>query len=403
MDLRDKLDRLSSGSSHKRTDSRKQQAVPSSFECEHIRKQFNPNYKHGRVRVKTLTGRFRSAPALLIPSGFNRPLDFEKLAFIDTETTGLSGGSGVCAFLIGIGYSDNEGFVVEQFLMNDFPAESDMLQKVCNLLAKFEVISSYNGRAFDIPILDTRLLLNGMRKTLSDLPHLDLLHPARRLWKHRLENCSLKSVEEHVLGHVREDDIDSWLIPQTFFDYLREGDRRLLDPILSHNILDILSLACVAHVILHAVETSHEKSLHHASDWYGLGTLFEQRHRTEEAARCFERALSLGLSGEHLDRCSRSLSLARKRTGQWDEAVRLWEEGARRDDAAHTVFALEELAKFYEHRKRDLRSARETCLRAITVLEIKAATSDTGSEHLFECFEYRLRRIEKKIRKKKSV
>jgi len=403
MDLRDKLDRLSPRSSRKGTGSpKKKTPPPSSIECEHIRKIYSPNHKHGGLSVKSFGGRFRTASELLLPDGFRKPLDFGKIAFIDTETTGL-GGSGVCAFLVGIGYLSPDGFVIEQFLMNDFPAEPDMLLKVCKKLEKFDVLSSYNGRTFDIPILDTRLLLNGIRKKLSDRPHLDLLHSARRLWKHRLESCSLKSVEEHVLGHVREDDIDGWLIPETFFEYLRGSDRKLLDPILSHNLLDILSLACVAHSILWAVESPHESSLHHASDLYGLGTLFDQRRRTEEAVSCFERAIKLGLSGESLYRCSRSLSLARKRGGQWEEAVRLWEEGTGSDDTGHIIFALEELAKFYEHRKRDLISARETCRRAITMLEIKAATSNVGFEQSFESFDYRLRRIEKKIRRKRSI
>ena len=402
MDLRDKLDRLSPRSSRKGMGSRKKKTPPSSVKCEHIREIYTPNHKHGGLSVRSLGGRFRTASELLLPDGFRKPLDFGKIAFIDTETTGL-GGSGVCAFLVGIGYLSHDGFVIEQFLMNDFPAEPDMLLKVCKKLEKFDVLSSYNGRTFDIPILDTRLLLNGIRKKLSERPHLDLLHSARRLWKHRLESCSLKSVEEHVLGHARKDDIDGWLIPQTFFEYLREGDRNLLEPILSHNLLDILSLACVAHVILCAVETPDESSLHHAADWYGLGTLFEQHRRTDGAVDCFERAIKLGLPGDTLDRCSRSLSLARKRGGQWDEAVRLWEEAAGSDDTEHIIFALEELAKFYEHRRHDLHSARETCRRAITMLEIKAATLNVGFEQSFENFDYRLRRIETKIRREGSA
>jgi hypothetical protein len=397
MNIRDKLDRYAPASEKIAVKEPKKAPLPYSAECERINFVYPPHYKHSAFCVDQLGGRFEKSPATLVSNPLKHDLDFERIAFVDTETTGLSGGAGVSAFLVGVGYLSTEGFVVEQFLMNDFPAEPDMLRRVNEKLAEFDVIASYNGRSFDVPLLETRFLMNSIRTRLSDRPQLDLLHPARRIWKHRLDSCSLKSIEANVLDFLRVDDIDGWLIPETYFEYLRTGARDLLEPILHHNRLDVLSLAFVAQLILSAVENPEEAQFAHGPDWYGLGTHFEKHRLMGEATSCFERAMELGLPQAELPQCARRLSLTHKRKGDWDSAVKLWREEA--DDEAHNLFALEELAKYYEHRARDLDGARDACRRAITMIEIKAATTSLDLSHHFERFEYRLRRIEKKIRK----
>ncbi len=399
MNIRDKLDRYAPVSPPPNAETEKA-PLPYSAECEHITSVYPPHHRHSAFYVEELGGRFEKSPATLVSNPIHPELDFERIAFIDTETTGLSGGAGVCAFLVGIGYLSSDGFVVEQFLMNDFPAEPDMLHRVNEKLAGFDVIASYNGRSFDIPLLDTRFLMNSIRITLGDRPQLDLLHPARRIWKHRLDSCSLKSIEAHVLDFLRVDDIDGWLIPETYFEYLRTGARDLLEPVLHHNRLDVLSLAFVAQLILAAVETPEQAQFAHAPDWYGLGTHFEKHRKMEDAAACFERAMELGLPEEALPQCARRLSLTHKRKGDWDSAVALWREES--GDDAHNMFALEELAKYYEHRARDLDGARDACRRAITMIEIKAATTSLDLTPHLERFDYRLRRIEKKIRKRNA-
>ncbi|MBI5115477.1 ribonuclease H-like domain-containing protein [Candidatus Poribacteria bacterium] len=402
MNIRDQLDRYFVASKFDATPPREIAVTTSRAECEHIVTVFPSHRRHGIFELDSFGGVFRNAPQMLVRDNAGETTDFGRIAFIDTETTGLSGGSGVCAFLVGLGYNSAKGFVVEQFLMNDFPTEPDMLGRVCERLGTFDTIASYNGRSFDIPILDSRLLLNGLRKNLSSLPHLDLLHPARRVWKHRLADCSLKSVEEHVLGYTRDNDIESWLIPETFFVYLRSGDRDLLEPILHHNRLDILSLACIGHVVLAALDSPHEAAFTHGADWYGLGTLFALHYRMEEAARCFERAMVVG-APEHVRRqCMKSLSLTHKKTGEWENAVELWNESSAAGNGADALFALEELAKFYEHRRRDLVSAREVCRRAIAMLEVKEVIGGADLTRHFGNFEYRLKRIEKKIRSRKA-
>jgi len=400
MTLRDKIDRYASVSQLKGRSAERTVDPSLSATCEHTKYVFPPEYRHGVLRIESVGGHFGGLAKLLAQSPGNDTLDFERMAFVDTETTGLSGGIGVCAFLVGVGYRSSDGFVVEQFLMNDFPAEPHLLRGVCETIDRFDVVVSYNGRAFDVPILDGRLLLNGIKRKLSDKPHLDLLHPARRLWKHRLSDCSLKSLEAHVLDYLREDDIDGWMIPPTYFEYLRTGDTALLDPVVRHNRLDIVSLACVAHLIFSTIDAPREAPFIHGLDWYGLGTFLERHRRTKEAVFCFEKAMTTGLPEETISRCQKTLSLMCKRKGDWEEAVRLWEEGACvSGDASHSLFALEELAKFYEHRRRDLSLAREICHRAIAMLEMRATISDADVTRFFEDFEYRLRRIERKLQK----
>ncbi len=404
MNLRDKLERYNPASSPTKTCPRRPGLPSSSYECDHKVCVFPPSHTHGACSVGALGERYPNAAGLLLRSSPDALIS-GRMAFLDTETTGLSGGAGTCAFLVGIGHWSADGFVVEQFLMRDFPAEQDMLEKASKLLRNFDVIVSYNGRAYDLPIMEGRLLLNGIRSKLGDRPHLDVLHPARRLWKHRLADCSLKSVERHALGYRRVGDIEGWMIPETFFKYLRSGERNLLEPILEHNRLDLLSLALITQLVLKAVDSPHDAPFGHGLDWYGLGTLFEQYRCPEEAVHCFRRAMSLGLPEEARGRCVKSLSLTYKREGEWRDAAQLWSCSLREPQAdhAHRCFALEELAKFYEHRKGDLNAARETCQKAISILETKAALSGANVARELGRFEHRLRRIKRKIRKRNDA
>ncbi|RJP24258.1 MAG: hypothetical protein C4520_04450 [Candidatus Abyssobacteria bacterium SURF_5] len=399
MNLRDKLDRY--------TRPAKPETIPapasslsSSSLCEHSVHTFPADYRHGTYNFQPTQKDFPHALEFLFPNLGNLPLSFDQIAFFDTETTGLSGGIGVCAFLVGIAYLSPNGFVVEQYLLNDFPSECDLLQKVCAKLDQFRYLASFNGRSFDVPVIEGRFVLNGVPQTISKKLHLDMLHPARRLWKHRLKDCSLKTVEADILKFQRLNDIDGWMIPQAFFSYLRSADRNVMERILLHNRLDLLTLACITHLILKAVENPREADFEHGEDWYGLGTLFERRRQVELAASCFERALEAGLPDPLGRNCRKLLSLTHKRAGNWDGAVRLWKEDLSKSGAS-AIFELEELAKYYEHRRRDFASACEACRRAITALEIREATSGAGAAALIFQFEQRLQRLRRKMQREK--
>ena len=176
--------------------------------------------------------------------GWNgRAFDIGRCLFLDTETTGLSGGAGTIAFQIGIGYFTPSGFVVEQFLMRDYAQEAPMLQALSTLMKRFSVLCTFNGRTFDVPLLKSRFLMNRMKDDCFPAVHADVLYPARRIWKLRLKRCTLGHLEEQLLHVQREDDLPGALVPQTFFQYLKDGDFSPLERILEHNKQDIVSLA----------------------------------------------------------------------------------------------------------------------------------------------------------------
>ena len=171
---------------------------------------------------------------------FPASVKMQDLLFLDTETTGLSRGAGTVAFLVGVGYFSQDHFVVEQYLMRDYDEELFVLQEINRLLEAFPVLVTFNGRTFDMPVLQSRFLLNRFPDKYESV-HADVLYPSRRLWKLRLGSCNLQTLEESVLGVVREDDIPGALIPQTYFKYLDNRDFEPIRSIMAHNRQDITS------------------------------------------------------------------------------------------------------------------------------------------------------------------
>src|SRR5690348_5265084 len=196
---------------------------------------------YGKLRIGDLTTRDLQTLNMFL-AGAALP-DASRLIFLDTETTGLAGGTGTCAFLIGVGAVEGTQFVVRQFFLREYPEEPAMLAALAELLKPFEGIVTFNGKTFDLPLLETRYALARMKSPFARLLHLDLLHPARRLWKLRLSSCKLGHLESEVLGVHREGDVDGSEIPGIYFDYLRTGNARGLQPVFYHNALDIVSLA----------------------------------------------------------------------------------------------------------------------------------------------------------------
>ena len=224
------------------------------------------------------------------------------IAFLDTETTGLTGGSGTCAFLIGVGSIHPEGFRVRQFFMRDYNEEASQLHALSAYLARFEAMVTYNGKSFDQPLLETRYTMSRARHPFSKLEHLDLLHGARRLFKLRLENCRLTNLEAQILGFERGEDIPGELIPYCYFEYLRTRRAFRLLPIFHHNVLDIVSLACLTGIVPEAFRDPENVRARHGADLLGLARWLQVSGRLEEALRMTRRAIRLGLPDQHLFR-----------------------------------------------------------------------------------------------------
>jgi len=274
----------------------------------------------------------------------------EEGLFLDTETTGLAGGTGTMAFLIGLGWFDRERFIVRQIFARDFTEERAVLTHLAEIVSTRRFLVSFNGKTFDVGLLSTRYIMNRLHSPFPDLPHLDLLYPARRLIAHRLENCRLSTIEAQVLGLIRRNDVPGADIPQRYFDWLRGGDARLLQDVFAHNRLDIISLAALMGHLAALTQGSQDAAPADARDLLAVARLYAERQQTSQAQRLLS---SLAQSREPaLRKASRKmLSLLYKRTGRWEDAVDIWQKMIRDDPGDR--FALIELAKWYEHRAQD--------------------------------------------------
>ncbi|HEY2017847.1 MAG TPA: ribonuclease H-like domain-containing protein [Bryobacteraceae bacterium] len=291
-----------------------------------------------------------------------------KWAFLDTETTGLAGGTGTYAFLIGVGSIEASGFRLRQFFMRDYGEEASLLSRLTEYLAQFDVLITYNGKAYDQPLLETRFRMARARHPFDRMEHLDLLFGARRLWKLRLESCRLVDLENRILGVEREGDLPGEMIPYCYFEYLRTQQAFRLVPIFHHNAIDILSLACLTAIVPFAFRSPEDAALRHGADLIGLARWLSQAERHEEALRLFRRAVEMGLPDLLLFRTLWDIAALEKRLTREDAALAVITElaGSRNP---YRVRALEELAKHYEHRERNYVMALEMTRSALALAD----------------------------------
>ena len=307
-------------------------------------------------------------------------VDLSRALFLDTETSGLAGGSGTFAFLVGVGRVEGDQFRVTQLLMRDPSGERAMLEELSGVAEGRDLVS-YNGGSFDLPLLETRFLLNGLPNPLAGSRHLDLLHPARRLFKPLHESARLGVLEREMLGVERDDDIPGDRIPQVFFHYLRHGPHPAMDSVLAHNRYDIRSLAALA---LRAAERMAEDWLSDdPASLHGAGHHFWRRGEPEAAIPLLERALEAGLSGSSRDRCLLDLGERRKQLGDWPGALRLWEQVSA-GDSRETLDALVWFAKHEEHQRKDPATALAHVEDAMERLPRVGMPAETAARYLRE-------------------
>jgi uncharacterized protein YprB with RNaseH-like and TPR domain len=316
---------------------------------------------HGGHRLSALPPAECPSPVLARLAGDESltGLDFKSAIFFDIETTGLGIGSGMYAFMVGLGTFEGDQFCLRQYFMRDYSEEEALLHVLEEQIQGSGWWVSFNGRNFDLPVLQTRFICGGYREMpLAQAPHLDLLYPARRLWRKRLASCALSSLETNILGLIRESDVPGWMIPGLYFDYLRYGEAQPLRQVFVHNAWDILSLVTLTAKVNQMLCDPFGETLGHATDGYSLGMIYESLGQREEAQRAYEQALRERLPPDlHEDALCR-LSFVYKRTGQIERAVQIWE--ALREEGE--AYAYVELAKYYEHRQRDyLRAAKLVC------------------------------------------
>lgn len=351
-----------------------------------VRRRYALAHAHGIQPLASTGALDRDTLAML--ARVETPPAARRLVYLDTETTGLAGGTGTYVFLVGAGFVEGEAFEVRQYFMRDLDEEPALLAALETLLAGFDGFVTYNGAGFDLPLLETRFVL-GRRRWPTDRFHLDLLSSARRLWRERLPDCRLGTVEQKVLRFYRTDDLPGALIPAVYFDYLRRKLPGELPRVFEHNRHDILSLAALTSWVTEAAARAPAGDVA-PDELAGLGLLWEARDGDRGEA-CFRRALAEGLDGLARARLLARLAWREKRRARWTEARALWDELAR----GQRVFdprPWEEMAKIDEHRFRDWGGAR-----AIVREALERAAAERTSEAVRALLDHRLRRLERRL------
>ena len=323
----------------------------------------------------------------------------EAFAFLDTETTGLSGGSGTYAFLIGVGRFENGEFRLAQFFMRDPLEEPGQLMALEQFLAPCQALVTYNGKAFDLPLLVARYVSQGWMVPFSDYAHIDLLHLARRLWHGRLPSRSLGNVEASILGTMRtEDDVPGWMIPQMYFDYLRSGDAQPLRSVFYHNAMDVVSLASLLNYSAALLADPLTEGAEHGVDLFDLAHLFEDMGDIDSATRLYINGIKHPdvienrMPEEEYIRALERLALIYKRDANFTSAASLWMQATRHRHLESHI----ELAKFYEHHARDFVQALRWTRAAIELLDSPQISNYPRSLWLAE-LEHRQERLLSKI------
>jgi uncharacterized protein YprB with RNaseH-like and TPR domain len=372
-----------------------------------VDRHLTPDRRHGRTRigeiVETLEagGEALQVLARAWPGRDPRPYTTD-LCFFDLETTGLAGGAGTQAFLVGCARVEDGGLQIRQFLLPGFEHERALLAMLTQWNEERCTLVTFNGRTFDLPLIETRYLFHRLTFPLGEVPHLDMLHPARRLWKQRPtiagpplddESCKLSVLERHLAGYHRVGDVAGFEVPSRYFRFIRHGDVHPLEAVLEHNRIDLVSLALVtAQAITLITRGPHATT--HPREALGLGRVYERSGMAENAEASYAHAATFaGRIGREPDvraDALRRLALCRRRAGRMADAAAAWHEliAVPGCPAIMRREAREALAVHHEHRSRDLDCARSLVLDVL---------SDGLSPRTRAAAEYRLQRLERKL------
>jgi hypothetical protein len=268
--------------------------------------------------------------------------------YIDTETTGLSGGSGTLVFLIGYGRLGPSALHLSQLLMTRYSSESDMLEYFANAIRDDERLVSYNGKSYDIPLLRSRFRMQSLTHRFDQLRHLDLLHPTRCLFRTRWPDCRLSTLERRLLNYFRIDDLPGSEAPAAWFDYLKTGQVERLIKVAEHNRSDIVSLV-VAHTLLTEATLDPDR---YDIDLYSTARWIAKYDSMKACQLLQDRAA-------HLDERNKGfLAKLLQKRGDWNGATQIWKALAK----SGCPDATERLAKYYEHIRKDILMAHHYCL-----------------------------------------
>ena len=336
---------------------------------------------------------------LLMPGAPEDVADPEQWLFLDTETTGLTGGSGTYAFLVGIAWWEGGGLEIEQFFLREYSEERSLLYALRERLTERPVLVTFNGKSFDWPLLETRYRMSRKISLPALRAHLDFLHPARNLWRLRLGSVRLSELERHVLGWDRGVDLLSDLIPRIYLDFVRGGPPERLIPVFHHNQMDLRGLAALSSRILSLLsdaETEGQDGL----ELFGVSRICERRGENRRARKLYEKSIASVLPVETDAVARRSLARLAKREGDFAVACELWKRALGNSRQGYEAY--EQLAIYYEHEARHPEQAQQVAREALA--ELRGA-NQTGRiapgvyREIKARFDHRIARLERKSRR----
>lgn len=311
------------------------------------------DYLHGDIllcatsNLDTLT-RWAKIPA------HSPTLEASDFIFLDAETSGLAGGTGTYSFMVGLGFFTANNFQVIQLFMRDPGQEAALLAALTHYVSNYKGVVTFNGKSFDIPLLNGRHVLNGLTSPFKEMFHIDLLPLARRIWRNRLDDRSLKNLETQILGLTRtQEEVPGWMVPELYFDYLKTQDARPLAGVFYHNLNDIVSLAALfkytSRLLLYPLENPNTNSL----DLIGIARLYEELGLLDVAIQVYEQSLLQGLPEDFfVQTVMRYADIYRKRN-DWPAVLTLWERAA----DYKCIEACIELSKYFEHHEKNYPTA----------------------------------------------
>jgi uncharacterized protein len=357
--------------------------------CLVVERDYSSSRYHGSARLEAYAEAARNRRELDVLTGRTFGCGAEApVVFLDIETTGLAGGAGTYAFLVGCGVFDSGGFRTWQVFMCGHPAERALLDILADHLRGAGALVTFNGKTFDVPVIETRYLFHRLAFPFGGLPHLDMLHTARRLWRGEA-GCALQALEQTLLNHVREGDVPGAEIPSRYLQYIRTGDVQPLEPVLHHNRLDLLSLAALTATAMRLVQEG-PAAARDAAERLGLGSLYERAGLQARARECYASAAAPGGDREVRGEALRRLAAQCRRERRHQDAAAAWQEVLALGGAVGRAEreALEALAIHHEHRSHDLQAAFAFANRAV-----EATPASVGRAHL----DHRLERLRRKL------
>jgi hypothetical protein len=391
LSTREKLDRLVKQNLRRNEKPAPSAPVPTAAEPEapFLVKEFSYalDGRYGKVRLGDWLSLKADTLAVITGNAEFAAIDPARMLFFDSETTGLAGGTGTVPFMLGFGYFADQVFQVRIFVLLSLDKEGEFLEAVARFLEQggFSAVATYNGKAFDFPLLETRYILQRRRFPLRDLPHLDFLFPARTIWRNTFDSRKLGYLGEMLLGLSREDDIEGSDIPALYFSFLRSRAFSLIEPVVEHNAMDLVGLAAV--VLLGALYLDDYSLTGDGGEIFGLGRLCERAGLLEKAEGFYKVAREVSARSDVAVLATRRLSTLLKKKKLFGEALELWRQLA----DGHDAQAQRELSVHFEHRERDFAMA-------LTYVE-KAIAGGGLTPARQQEMEKRLQRLQQKIAK----